>query len=255
MEAQIEVLEKTYKDKKIRDLTEIANNDHQIVGWKVDTQEDFMNDGSRNDYKGKLAIKDALKIAGTIAKVERTLRMYQVPILGSMDWHGVDSHEFPEEGNNPDFSQTYPAHCVAGTYGSNFIKEAAPRNPLFIEHDKNYNLEELTEKIVNHEGEVIFRKDAFDVFSSKGNKYAKDIVRNLDVKSAFVYGVALEVCNDFAVKGLLEEGIEVYAISDAMKAINEDVRESVFDTWKELGASIITSDDLYSVLNHTRSSK
>lgn len=229
-------------------LVDIVNNKYKIIGWKVDTQEDFMNDGSRDNYEGKLAIKDAMTIAGKIGKVERALRIYRSPIFGSMDWHNEDSKEFPKEGEEADFKETFPKHCVAKTHGAQFIKEAQPRNPMYVNWDKDYDLGELTTDILNHEGEVIFRKDAFDVFSKDGNKHAKEVVEQLNIKNAIVYGVALEVCNNYAVEGLLQRGVKVYAVTDAMKAINEDVRSVVLESWEEKGATLITCDQLYNTL-------
>lgn len=233
-------------------LVDVVNNKYETIGWKVDLQEDFMNDGSRNNYQGKLAISGALDISSTVAKIERTLRMYGFPILGSMDWHNQDSEEFPKNGYSADFKETFPEHCIAGTYGAEFIEEARLRNPLFVDWNKEYDLGDLTNKALHHDGEIIFRKDAFDVFSPKGNKYAKPLVKELNIKTAFIYGVALEVCNDFAVKGLLNEGIRVFAVTDAMKAIDETVRTNVLNSWEKQGATLVTSNELYSLLSNLK---
>ena len=224
-------------------LIDKLNNKYKTVGWKVDLQEDFMNDGSRNNYRGTLAVKDALKIAGTIKKVQDTLRLYGLPILGSMDWHNKDSKEFTK--NNKESNNVFPEHCLAETYGAEFIEEAKPKNPFYVNWHEQYDIGELTSDILNHEGEVIFRKDAFDVFSKEGNKYAGELVSALNIKNAFVYGVALEVCDHYAVSGLVDRGVNVFAITDAMKAIDENKRSFVLGAWEDLGVTLLTSDQLY----------
>ncbi|MGV8161901.1 MAG: cysteine hydrolase family protein [Candidatus Nanoarchaeia archaeon] len=236
------------RQKDIDKLVDIVNNKYKTIGWKVDLQEDFMNDGSRNNYVGKLAITNAMNIAKTVKKVEQTLRMYSIPILGSMDWHNEDSEEFPAQGTDADFKKTFPLHCVAETYGAQFIDEAKPHNPMYVEWNKDYDLGTLTANILTHEGEIIFRKDSVNVFGKNGNKYASPVIQQINTKNAIVYGVALEVCDDFAIKGLLDSGVNVYAVTDAMKAINEKIRDAVLDSWKDLGVKLLTSDQLYSVL-------
>ena len=72
------------------------------------------------------------------------------------------------------------------------------------------------------------------------------------MKSEIVYGVALEVFNDYAIKGLSERGIQVYAVTDAMRAINEDNRQRILDDWESKGAKLIKSEQLvaYSVIQN-----
>lgn len=221
---------------------------YNTIGWPVDMQKDFMEDGTRG-YIGTLAITNAMKIAKKISFVKRTLRMYTIPEIGSMDWHDEDSKEFPKKGDAPDFVNTYNKHCVKETEGAKFIKEAEPQNPLYINHDQTYNLETLITNIKEHEGEIIFRKDKFDVFHKEGNPYTEAVVKQLRIKKAIVYGVALEVCNNYAVKGLLKQNIEVYAVVDAMKAIDETKRNGVLNDWKSKGVHIIRTKDLYKVLS------
>jgi nicotinamidase/pyrazinamidase len=237
------------KENNIDALIDTLNNKYKVIGWKVDLQEDFVSSGERSGYKGALAIKDAEEIISAVEKVEKILKSYAFPILGSMDYHKADSAEFSKEGEKADFKNTFPPHCIAGTYGAEFADWAEPKNPLYVDWTDKQDMKDLTSRILAHEGDVIFRKDAFDVFSEQGNKYAKPIVENLSVKNAIVYGVALEVCNDFAIKGLLDLGVKVYAVTDAMKAINEDNRKNVLDAWKEQKVNLVTSDQLCCVLS------
>lgn len=211
---------------------------YKILGWDVDTQRDFMEEG------GKLAIAGAMDIAPKLGELTQYLRNKNIPIFGSVDWHPKDAYEFPKNGEEPDFANTFPEHCVKNTYGSQKIDATAPLNPLYIDYEKGNDANKLAGLIREHDGEVIFRKDRFDVFDPNGNPYAKDVLKNLGVEKALVYGVALEVCNNFAVRGLLDQGIEVYAIEDAMRAINEDVRPAILGEWKRAGAKIINLENV-----------
>ena len=222
------------------------NYKFHIVGWDVDTQRDFMENGKNPlNYVGKLAIKDAMLIAPKLEELTTYLRKAKVPLLGSRDWHNNSSAEFSE---NPNFQTTFPEHCVANTYGAESIDATKPVNPLNVDWDYEYSVPLLVDNIRNHQGEILFRKDAFNVFQNDeegiGNPYAARVLQALDVKKAIVYGVALEVCDDFAVKGLQDLGIQVYAVEDCMKAINEEVRPQILKKWEEAGAKIVRLEEV-----------
>ncbi len=218
-------------------------NNYKIVGWDVDTQRDFMEGRENNaiGYEGKLKINDAMTIAPALRKLSVYLRQKGVPIMGSVDWHDESSVEF---SSNPDFVNTFPPHCIAGHYGAEKIDATRPENPIYINPEKGFEVEGLYERLKDHEGEVFFRKDRFDVFDLNGNPYSKELVKKLGIEKALVYGVALEVCDDYAIKGLLKLGVQVYAVEDAMKALNEDSRPQILQSWQKAGAKIVRLEDV-----------
>ena len=218
-------------------------NNYKIVGWDVDTQRDFMEGRENNaiGYEGKLKINDAMQIAPALRKLSLYLRQKAIPIMGSVDSHNEDSIEF---SSTPDFMNTFPPHCVAGHYGAEKIDATRPENPIYVDHEKGFEIEGLYERLMNHEGEVFFRKDRFDVFDNNGNPYSKELVKKLGIEKAIVYGVALEVCNNYAINGLLDLGVQVYAVEDAMKALNEDSRPQVLKAWEKAGAKIVRLEDV-----------
>lgn len=219
----------------------------EVVGWDVDTQRDFMEDGSQGmGYVGHLAIQDAMSIEQNLKVLTKWLRDQDIQIMGSVDWHNSDSKEFPKKGEEPDFVKTFPPHCIKESYGAEKIDATKPINPLYIDHDEPNHPNYIVNQAILHPGEIYFRKDHFDVFDEEGNEHTGKVLEKLGVKKAIVYGVALEVCNNYAVNGLLERGVEVYAVRDAMRAINEDVREEILEQWSKKGAKIISIDELVS---------
>ena len=221
-------------------------NNYNVVLWDVDTQVDFMENSAHNQkgYDGKLAIADAMSIADNLRVLTNYGRENSLPIFGSVDWHSSQSGEFPREWENADFVNTFPPHCIAGSYGAEKISATNPVNPFFVNYGGELDSKSLVEKIKKHSGDVFFRKDAFDVFSSQGNPYAKSVVEQLGIKKAIVYGVALEVCNNYAVNGLRDLGVEVYAVEDAMKAINENSRAQILDAWRSNGVKVVKLEDV-----------
>ena len=212
----------------------MKQNKYEMVAWDVDTQRDFMEGIEVNGYAGKLALPNAMEIENNLSILTKYLREKNIAILGSVDWHNKDAKEFAE---NPDFMRTFPQHCVKNTYGAQNIDATKKLNPMYIDWDRIEGLNGLIEKVRKHDGETIFRKDDFDVFrvdrDGIGNPYARAVVKELGIKKAFVYGVATDVCVDYAVEGLRRLGVEVYAIKDCMRGINEENIKAKINNWQQ----------------------
>lgn len=228
------------------------DNKFEVIGFDVDTQRDFMETREDNPifYQGKLKIDNAMSIAPSLERLTNCLVELQIPIFGSVDWHDDNAKEF---GENPDFFKKFPSHCVKGTYGSEKINATRPLDPLWVDYDFSYDVDKLVGQIRKHSGEVFFRKDNFDVFKQScdvdqgvGNPYASCVLEKLGVKKAVVYGVATDVCVNYAVKGLRGLGIEVYAVRDCMAGLNFEEIEQKMKEWQtgDNPAKIVSLDEI-----------
>ena len=96
--------------------------------------------------------------------------------------------------------------------------------------------------IESHGGEVIFRKQRFDVFS---NRNVDAVLSVIDPKAIVVYGVALDVCDAHAIEGFLKRGkYTVYLVEDAAKAIRPDEGETLKKDWVSRGVKVVRTDDV-----------
>ena len=226
-------------------MTEKKNNIYTIVAWDVDTQRDFMEDGKNSKaYVGKLALPEAMSIAANLKSLTEYLREKDIPLFASVDWHKEHAFEFAKDGESPNFLTTFPPHCLQETYGAENIDATRKRSPLYIDWETEESLQSIEEKIRAHKGETVFRKDRFDVFDKAGNPYAADLIKNLGIEKALVYGVATDVCVDFAVKGLLNAGIEVFALSNCMYGIDQKNSANKMKEWEEKGAKLLHLDEV-----------
>ncbi len=90
--------------------------------------------------------------------------------------------------------------------------------------------------------EVLVRKKRFDVFS---NPAAHAVVDALAPSTVVVYGVALDVCDRYAVEGLLARGdVEVVLVADATAAIDADRGAALLREWAERGVRVVQTDDV-----------
>ncbi|MGB9772978.1 MAG: cysteine hydrolase family protein [Bacteroidota bacterium] len=205
---------------------------NKIIFWDVDTQIDFVM------HDGKLAVPEAEEIISNLARLTDFARAKGIPLLGSVDYHSLDD---PEISSNPDFRETYPPHCLKGTPGQAKIPATAPRNPLWIE-SQSYDMKELQAMVSSHTGEIIFRKQRFDVFS---NPNVDAVLSVIDPKVIVVYGVALDVCDAYAIEGFLQRGkYSVYLVEDATKPIRKDEGEALKRSWAERGVTIVQTSDV-----------
>jgi len=204
----------------------------KVIFWDVDTQVDFMM------HVGKLSVPGAEEIIPNLSRLTSFAREKSVPIFGSVDYHSMKD---PEISENADFRETFPPHCLQGTPGQEKIPASAPKNPLWIESTP-YNPAELKKMIESHGGEVIFRKQRFDVFS---NRNVDAVLSVIDPKAIVVYGVALDVCDAHAIEGFLKRGkYTVYLVEDAAKAIRPEEGETLKKDWISRGVKVVRTDDV-----------
>lgn len=223
----------------------------KTILYDVDTQKGFMKiNGGLPLLNEKMEPVGAMDIAANLEHITKFARERNIPILGSVDWHNKDSKEFSDK---PDFQTTFPAHCIKNTWDAENIEATRKIHPLEIDWNITYDVDSLVSIAKNNGHDaVVFRKDNFNVFANSpgpnegiGNPYAKPLIEKLGVKRAIVYGVATDVCNNFALRGLAEMGIEVYALTDAMKGVTPMGHEAALQAWSKLpGVQLAKTKDL-----------
>ncbi len=199
------------------------------IFWNVDTQYDFM----RKD--GKLYVANAEVIEPKLAQLTNYARERKIQVINTADWHKPDSKEL---SRTPDFMTTFPEHCMQNTAGARYIPATKPTAPYTID----WEAEGFDAKKVKETREVTLYKDAFDIFA--GNKYAAKVVNILKPELAVVYGVATNVCVNYAVQGLLERKVKVVVPLDAIKELPTLPLEETLNAWTQKGAILTTVDDI-----------
>jgi nicotinamidase/pyrazinamidase len=197
------------------------------VFWDVDTQYDFMK------ADGKLYVPGSEEIIPLLGQLTRYAHAHGIRIIASADDH-VPGHR--ELSAAPDWRETFPEHCMRGTPGQRKIPETALRSPLVIEpvpQDKAG----LATLVRAHDGDILFHKHWFDVFT---NPNVLPVVDAMAPEQIVLYGVALDVCDRYAVEGLLTHrpGIQVTLVTDATRSIHADRAESLLAGWQRRGVRL-----------------
>jgi nicotinamidase/pyrazinamidase len=204
-----------------------------LIFWDVDTQHDFM----KSD--GLLYVPGAESIIPNLRRLTDYARTHGIRVVASADDH-VPGHR--ELSDTPDWKVTFPPHCMRGTAGQRRIPETALRGPLVIEPDPQ-DPAQVAARVKAHGGDILFHKHWFDVFTNPNVEPALEALRP---RTIVLYGVATDVCDRYAVEGILERHPEVrlFVVADATKAIDPDAQEHLLRQWAEEGVRIIETDEL-----------
>ena len=204
-----------------------------VIFWDVDTQYDFMK------ADGKLYVPDAEQVIPNLRKLTDYAHGHGVRIVASADDH-VPGHR--ELSDQPNWKDTFPPHCMRGTPGQRKIPETALRDPLVIEPEPQ-DSKRLAERIRGHRGDILFHKHWFDVFT---NANVVPVLETLDPRDIVLYGVALDVCDKYAIEGLLERrpSARLFAVVDAMKPIDRDAAEHLLKEWGEEGVRLVKTSEV-----------
>lgn len=202
-----------------------------VVFWDVDTQYDFIFPD------GRLYVKGAEKVILNLERLTRYAQKHGVQVLGSVDYHSESDEEISRD---PDYQETFPPHCIKGTSGQSKIEATKPLNPLWIDYTE-YSEEDLEKKVKMHRGEIYFRKQKFDVFS---NPNADKVLETIKPTHIILYGVTLDICDAYAVEGLLERGYPIHLVSDAVKPIRKEKGEELVKRWVKKGLKLVKTGDI-----------
>jgi nicotinamidase/pyrazinamidase len=190
--------------------------------WDVDTQVDFMLP------HGKLYVPGAEEVAPAMRRLVEAARAAGVVHVASADDHELTDDEISEE---PDFRTTYPPHCLRGTHGARKVDETDQVDPVPI------GLTHVPDRYLEGR-EFLILKKSFDVFT---NPNTDRLLTALDPGDIVVFGVATDVCDDAAIRGLLDRGRRVRFVEDAARGLDEGRVASCTAAWRESGVEFTTA--------------
>jgi nicotinamidase/pyrazinamidase len=201
----------------------------RLVLWDVDTQVDFV----RSD--GKLAVPDAESALPAMARLVAAARAAGIPHVASADDHELTDDEISDQ---PDFRETYPPHCLRGTHGAGKVPETAQGDPVPLA------LTPVPGRWVRGR-EFLLLKKHFDVFT---NPNAELLLDRLDPQEVVVFGVATDVCDDAAIRGLLARGRAVTFVPEASRGLDEARTAACLEDWRARGARFAAVDEVLAKL-------
>lgn len=207
----------------------IMNKD--TIFWDVDTQFDFMYP------QGKLYVSGAETIIDRVSQVRKFALENGFSILADIDWHSTDNEEISD---NPDFEQTFPPHCMADQPGSERVGYLGELPIEYVEIDR-MDTEALRKLVDKDQFHIVIRKHSIDVFE---NPNTDRLVELIKPRTMAVFGVALDFCVYYALKGLSKHpDIELYLLKDVVKGLETRPENQILDELKQMGVKITKFSD------------
>jgi nicotinamidase/pyrazinamidase len=201
-----------------------------VVLWDVDTQRDFVL------ADGRLAVPGAEQALPAMNDLVQWTRTHGIVHVASADDH---EHGDPEISDAPDFVDTYPPHCLRGTRGAEKVEETQLDDPVPL-GEIAYPPGRLRELIAGRR-EILLLKKTFDVFA---NPNAEKVLDTLAPERVIVFGVATDVCNDAAIRGIVRRGYHVVFVEEASRGLDDERVEACTAAWRDLGVEFATVADV-----------
>jgi nicotinamidase/pyrazinamidase len=192
--------------------------------WDVDTQVDFVHPD------GKLAVPGAAEALPAMARLVEAARAAGVPHVASADDHELTDEEISDE---PDYSATYPPHCLRGTRGAEKVAETRQADPVPLA------LTEVPAKWLDGR-EYLLLKKSFDVFTNPNTDRLLGLLRPDEI---VLFGVATDVCDDAAIRGFVARGLPVVFVEEASRGLDEARTAACTQAWREAGVGFATVDE------------
>ena len=174
----------------------------------VDVQNDFCEGGS-------LAVGGGASVAAGVSRLLTTEPDRWDHVVATKDYHIDPGAHF---GDPPDFVDSWPAHCVVGTPGSEFHPDLA------------------TERIevIFHKGEHAAAYSGFEGHTDQGECLA-DWLRRHDVDQVEIVGLATDFCARATALDAAEEGFRTTVRLDLTAAIGPETADEALRAFSDAG--------------------
>lgn len=185
---------------------------------------------------GKLYVPGAEETAPAMKRLVDAARAAGIPHVASADDHELTD---PEIADEPDFTNTFPPHCLRGTRGAEKIPETQQDDPLplaLLPYPPG-----LVPQLIEGRSEILLLKKNFDVFTNPNTQAVLDA---LDPEEIVLFGVATDVCDNAAILGFLQRGRRVRFVEDAARGLDEERVAACLAAWRERGVDFTTTDEV-----------
>ncbi len=181
----------------------------------VDVQNDFCEGG-------KLAVDGGKQIALDINNyVNNRVRSDFDQVLATKDWHNLESDNYGHFHDAPDYLNTWPEHCLGGTWGSNF------RTPF-----GSWNIDDVFKK-----GRGLPAYSGFQGVGHHSKMLLEEYLRTWKIDELYVCGIATDYCVKATVLDGLDKGFKVKVLSDLTVAVGD--KQGALDEMSNAGAIIL----------------
>lgn len=184
----------------------------------IDVQNDFCEGGA-------LAVLGGARVAKMITGYLETAK-YDL-VVASRDWHDADttnSGHFAEVGSAPNFSTTWPIHCVADTEGASY--------------HPNLSIARIDVDIYKGQGENGY--SIFEGVTSAGQSFT-ELLSDNSITEVDLVGIATDHCVLASATDSKKHGLKVRVISSLTAGVSPVSTEWAIDQMIDQGIEVTAS--------------
>lgn len=180
----------------------------------VDVQNDFTENGA-------LAVTGGDAVASGISDLLAARAGEYAVIIASRDWHDADGDNGGHFSAEPDFVDSWPVHCVAGT-------EGAAYDPLLV-----------TDAVTHHvrKGQGVPAYSMFEGTAEDGSRVG-EILTAHGVTDADVVGIATDHCVRASALDAIAHGVHIRILTDLVAGVGADSSDAALAELAHAGAEL-----------------
>ena len=183
----------------------------------VDVQNDFTEGGA-------LAVEGGDGVASAISEYLRSHAADYAVIIASRDWHDAQGDNGGHFSADPDFVDSWPVHCVAGTAGADY-------DPLL-------DTGAVTHHVQKGQGRPAY--SLFEGATTDGDTVAS-VLTSAGVLSADVVGIATDHCVRASALDAIAHGVQVRILTDLVAGVAPDASDAALVELAHAGAELVES--------------
>ena len=184
----------------------------------IDVQNDFCEGGA-------LAVQGGAAVASKISSFLETAN-YDL-VVASRDWHdadGTNSGHFAEAGSEPNYTTTWPVHCVADTDGAKY--------------HPNLSTDKIDLDIYKGQGQNGY--SIFEGITAAGQGFS-ELLATHSVDEVDVVGIATDHCVLASAIDAKKHGLSVRVISSLTAGVSSESTEAAIDRMIDEGIEVLAS--------------
>ncbi|WP_298865643.1 isochorismatase family protein [uncultured Microbacterium sp.] len=185
----------------------------------VDVQNDFTEGGA-------LAVTGGDAVASGVSAFLAEHAGDYAAIIASRDWHDADGDNGGHFSSDPDYVDTWPVHCVAGTDGAAY-------DPLLV-----------TDAVTHHvrKGQGVPAYSMFEGNTEQGETVG-DVLAAHGVTDADVVGIATDHCVRASALDAVAHGVHVRILTDLVAGVGEESSQAALAELAHAGAELALSSE------------
>jgi nicotinamidase/pyrazinamidase len=183
----------------------------------IDVQNDFCEGGA-------LACQGGAQVAANITAYLKSSKSDYDFVIASRDWHtpnSLNGGHFPAQGNEPDFVNTWPLHCIAEEPGAEY----------------HANLDASLIDIHIKKGQGQHGYSIFEGVTDSGENL-HELIQRLEITEVDVVGIATDYCVRASALDANNCGLQVRVITSLTAGVSAASTEAAIDELVDAGVRV-----------------